>query len=90
MNAPFSSKDIATLVSPMRGAAVAMPAASRVNGRDLAERWSIVADNDELEGIRGGRWYEVKSVESRMATDITEYLPLFPRDFCSGSISHSG
>ena len=47
MKAPFSSRDMATLVSPMRGTAVAMPAASRARGRDLAEKLNIVGGNNE-------------------------------------------
>jgi hypothetical protein len=51
MYAPFSSNDIDTFVSPMRGTAVAMPAASRCSARKalavLLERLSIVEDDDD-------------------------------------------
>ena len=64
------------MVSPMRGTAVAMPAASRARGRDLAERLNIVAENDD----DGKMWME--RFESRRIPDdqyfMYLYLTLFP------------
>lgn len=78
MKAPFSSRDIATLVSPMRGAAVAMPAASRARGRDLVERLNIVAENDDGEDeLEGGRWMK-RFEEPKDHRHHSLYLTLFP------------
>lgn len=43
MYAPFSSKDMATFVSPIRGAAVAMPFTNARRAFAVLERLSIVA-----------------------------------------------
>ena len=61
---------MATLVSPMRGTAVAMPAASRARGRDLAERLNIVAENDDDK-----MWME--RFESRRIPDVSTYVLIF-------------
>ena len=68
---------MATLVSPIRGAAVAMPAASRTAGRTGEERLSIVGTGDG-EDERGGGG----EGQGELAK-ITDGRALIP--FCSGA-----
>jgi hypothetical protein len=69
MMAPFSSRDMATLVSPMRGAAVAIPAASRSAGLDREESFNIVDRRR-----RGGQGRMNDDV------DVCQIYPLFACD----------